>query len=378
MKIGINFHSSDRYISGVEYYSLGLIRNLLRIDNRNEYVVFTNQPSLLADNVPIAENLTIRSLRFLKTRPQRILWEHLALPRIAAEQDLDLLHCPHYICPLRSSTIPYVVTIHDTIAIDHPAWTRTSNAFYYNVSMRRTVRKAAKIIAVSQSTALNLKRNFSVDGPKVQVIHPGIDEIFNTREDPAARARARARYKLPKKYVLFVGNIEPKKNIPALISAYRLLRKKQLPHKLVLTGKRTWKSKTIWNSIRRHVAAGDIVLTGYVERRLLPLVYQMAEVFLFVSHYEGFGLPPLEAMACGTPVAASTAGALAETVPTAACIVDPTDPQSIANAVHCLITDESLRRKHIQRGIEQSRLFSWDIAAKKTLSVYLEATESNV
>lgn len=377
MKIGINFHASDRYISGVEYYSLGLIRNLVRIDNRNQYVVFTNQPGLLADNVPTAENLTIRSLRFLKTRPQRILWEHLALPAIAARHRLDLLHCPHYICPLRPSTVPYVVTIHDTITIDHPSWTTTSNAFYYTLSMRRAVRNAARIIAVSQSTASNLKHNFSVHSPKVKVIHPGIDEIFNTREDPAARARARARYKLPEKYVLFVGNIEPKKNLPALISAYRLLRERQLPHKLVLTGKRSWKSKTVWNSIRRHIAAGDIVLTGYVERPLLPFVYQMADVFIFVSHYEGFGLPPLEAMACGAPVAASTAGALAETLTNAACIVEPADPQNIANAVHSLITDESLRRKHIRLGIEQSRLFSWDTAANETLSIYREAAESN-
>jgi glycosyltransferase involved in cell wall biosynthesis len=376
MKIGINFHTTDRYISGVEYYSLGLINSLLCLDGENEYVVFTNQPQLLASGLSASENLTVRKSNYLQNRVRRILWEHSRLPRIAKNEGMDVVHCPHYICPFLDAAVPYVVTIHDTIAIEHPQWCKLSNALYYNIFMKPSVSKASRVIAVSHSTADSLKRRFPAGASKLRVIYPGIDTIFNSKKDPSGQTRVKSRYGLPERYILFVGNIEPKKNILNLVRAYKLLRLRGLSHKLVLAGKRTWKSKGVLKEISG-AAPGSILAIGYVDRVDLPFVYQMADVFVFASLYEGFGFPPLEAMACGTPVVASTGGALTETAGGASRTVDPTNPEDIAEAIYLLITNRKLRQKHLELGIRQSRRFNWDETAKRTLSVYQEAAQFN-
>lgn len=377
MRIGINFHTSDEYISGVEYYSLGLLKELLRIDTRNEYIVYTNRPDLIRRHMSLSGNIVIVHLKRLKTRAARILWEHFELPKRVKQEKLDILHCPHYICPLFGRTVPYVVTVHDTIAIDHPFWCKVSNSLYYNIVMKRALQRASRVIAVSHSTAESLKRNFSISEPKVRIIHPGIDAIFNSNNNHLRQIQVKRRYGLPQRYILFVGNIEPKKNISKLVEAYKLLRNMGLGHKLVMVGKRSWKCGNVWNHIRREVNAGNIILAGYVEREDLPFVYQMSEVFVFVSLYEGFGFPPLEAMACGTPVVASAAGALSETAGRASYTVDPTDVKSIAKAIYLLITDRKLRQKHVELGVRESERFMWGKTAEQTLSVYEEVCASN-
>lgn len=376
MKIGINFHTTDRYISGVEHYSLGLINSLMRVDSENEYIVFTNQPELVDRRLIQSENLTVRKLDYLDSRVRRILWEHCKLPLIARNEGMDVVHCPHYICPSLGTGVPYVVTIHDTLAVEHPEWCKVFNALYYNIFMKQTVSKASRVIVVSHSTAASLKRNLSVSARKVRVIYSGIDAIFNREKNLCRQSEVKSRYGLPEQYILFVGNIEPKKNILNLVRAHKLLRHEGLSHKLVLAGKRTWKSKDVLKEISG-VAGGSVLAIGYVDRADLPFVYQMADVFVFVSLYEGFGFPQLEAMACGTPVVASTWGALSEMAGGASRTVDPTNPESIAEAIYLLTTNGRLRQKHIDLGIKQSGRFSWDETAKRTLLVYKEAAGLN-
>lgn len=377
MRIGINFHAMDRYISGVEYYSLGLVNSLLRAESGNEYVVFTNQPRLVRKHVVKSENLTIRNLSNLKTRWQRILWEHVRLPQIVKKERLDILHCPHYICPCPNAGVPYVVTIHDTIAIDHPGWCKPSNVLYYNILMKPTIRNASRVIAVSRCTADRLEHHFPSSHSKTKVIYPGVDPLFTKHTDQSQHAKVRAKYALPEQYILFVGNIEPKKNLLTLLHAYKLLSRKGLSHKLVLAGKRTWRSSNVWKQIRQESRLGNIVYIGYVERQDLPFVYKMADVFVFVSLCEGFGFPPLEAMACGTPVVASGRGILEETKSKAYFLTNPDNPEEISQALYLLITDAKLRQKYIEIGIEQSACFNWQDCAEQTLSVYKEAIESD-
>jgi glycosyltransferase involved in cell wall biosynthesis len=374
MRIGLNFHTVDGNISGVEYYSLGLLKALLCLANEHAYVVYTNQPELIRTHVPAPNGLTIVEVEHLRTRMARILWEHTQLPHLACRDDLDLLHCPSYICPLRKSSVPYVVTIHDTIAIDHPGWCKRTNALYFNLSMKRAVRKASRVLSVSKSTADDLKRNFGLSDSKLRVVLPGIDEIFKVEQDASRCAQVRKRYNLPRHYVLFVGNIEPKKNVRALLSLQGRLRQKQLPHKLVMAGNRSWCARAELDQIQSQVAAGNVIVTGYVDRAELPFIYTMADVFVFPSLHEGFGFPPLEAMACGTPVVSSNRGALAETVADAAYIVEPEDTEQIAEAVALMISDSALQQEHITKGLRQSRLFNWERAAKETLSVYQEVS----
>ncbi|MCK5605914.1 glycosyltransferase family 4 protein [Candidatus Pacearchaeota archaeon] len=377
MRIGIDFHTNDIYVSGVERYSLGLINALLRTDRQNAYVIFTNQPNLVAENVPASKRLRIRDVNYLGTRAGRILWQHTRLPLLARKEGLDLLHCPHYICPCFDAGVPYVVTVHDTIALDNPQWCKVTNILYFRLMMGLTIKRASRIITVSQCTASSLNRHFPDVGSRVGTVYPGVEEIFNGEKSHRHQNRVRSKYDLPEAYVLFVGNIEPKKNVMQLLRAFKLARQRGIPHKLVLVGKRTWKSKDVWQCIRHQVRAGNVILTGYVKQQDLPYVYQMADVFVFASLYEGFGFPPLEAMACGTPVIASTSGALKETMGTASYTVDPTDHHSIAEAIYLLITHKKVRQKYIELGKEQSRRFCWDKAAEQTRSIYQEVVGGN-
>ena len=373
MRIGFNFHTSDEYISGVEYYSLGLLNALLRIDSKNDYVVFTNQPALLKKHITPQNNLTIRDVSFLKTRVQRIFWEHLKLPALARDSQLDIIHCPHYICPFFTDGLKCVVTIHDTIALDNPAWCKNSNALYYNMLMGHTIKKASKIIAVSKNTAENIKRRFVFANSKTIVIHPGIDSIFHCSSDPRHQEDVRLKYHLPDKYILFVGNIEPKKNLLNLLRAYKLLKLKGLPHKLVLAGRRSWKSGNIRKYIRSNFGRNEVVLIGYVERGDLPFIYKMADIFVFVSFCEGFGFPPLEAMTCGTAVAASSTGIMEEMNGGSFARVDPKNPNQTAESVYSLINDSSQRNRQVETAKRECQKFTWQDCAEKTLTVYKEA-----
>ena len=378
MRIGFNFHTTDNYMSGVEYYSLGLLRSLLNINGKNQYIVFTNKPSLVESYVGPAENFTIRDCSFLKSRVQRILWEHLKLAKLAAEEKLDILHFPHYICPAKSGLVPYVTTIHDTIAIDHPSWCKISNAAYYNVFMKSAIKASARIIAVSKFTLERINRNFGVNGSKIRVIYPGFDTIFNPQQDIERQRQVCAKYNLPGKFILYSGNVEPKKNILNLLHAFELLKNVAFEHRLVLTGKRTWKSKRVWRYIEEGFSAGQIILTGYISREELPFVYKSADVFVSVSLCEGFGFPALEAMACGTPVVASCVGILKEVDKQAYTPADPKNPSQIAESIHRVITNRKLRDLKVKFGLNEVKKFSWADCAYKTLSVYKEAVESYV
>ncbi len=374
MRIGINFHTMDKYISGVEYYCLGLLNGLLRIDPDNDYIVFTNQPDLVGEHVTAADNLRIIEVKHLKTRLARICWEHTQLPYLALKEKLDVLHCPSYICPLRKTSVPYVVTIHDTIAIDHPQWCKRTNALYFNLFMKIAAIKASCVISVSGHSSDDVKRNFNMPCSRIRTIHSGIDDIFNTKRDPYRNADVKARYNLPDRYILYVGNIEPKKNIRTLLRVQKELHEKGLPHKLVIVGKRAWSAGTELDEIKRQITSGNVIRTGYVDREDLPCVYQMADVFVFPSLYEGFGFPPLEAMACGTPVIASGNGALKETLRDAALVVDSQNALQITQAIILILTDNQLRNKLVQMGLKRSGRFSWVRAAEQTLSVYHEVS----
>ena len=299
------------------------------------------------------------------------------MPRLARKEKLDILHCPHYICPVIKTSVPYVVTIHDTIAIDHPEWCKKTNAAYYNIFMRRALRTATKTIAVSQFTSERIRHNFNVNGSKVKVIYPGIDNIFNPYQDAEEQKRVQARFKLPEKYILYSGNIEPKKNIFNLLRAFKLLKNKELEHALVITGNRTWKSKKVWNCIRSEFSSDDIKLTGYIDRSELGFVYKSADCLICPSYCEGFGFPALEAFACGVPVAASYTGVLKEIDARAYTLIDPDSPAEIAESINCLITDHKLREQQIKTALVEVRKCSWANCAARTLALYREVVESN-
>ena len=372
MRIGIPFHTKDDYLSGVEYYSLGLVRCLAQYIPGNEYVVLTNRPELVESYLGARDNVCVSSSYVGNYRPLRVLWEHLRLPRLAERWGFDVLHCPCYICPAMPSSVPYVVTIHDTLALDYPNWCQHLNALYFRLAMKRTVARADRIVAVSSQTKRDLTRHFCGCSSKCRVISPAIDPIFFARKASHEWKAIRERYGLPAQYVLYVGNIEPKKNVLGLLDAHRLLTASGRPHKHGVVGKRQWRAVAEIRELARGEADGSVVFTGYVAREDLPGVYQMSALYVCASLYEGFGFPPLEAMASGVPVVSSTRGALAETVGDAAYLVDPEDTRQIADAMASVIGDEGIRREYVSRGLSHVRKFDGRRAALQYQALYSE------
>ena len=377
MRIGFNFHSADTFLSGVEYYSLGLLRALLDIDKQNQYLVFTNNPDIIKSHIGDRDNLAIKDCTFLKNRIHRIVWEHLKLTSLAQKEKLDILHCPHYICPVIKSSTAYVTTIHDTIAIDNPNWCKISNAAYYKMFMGQAVKKASKIIAVSKFTADRISHNFNIDRPKLDVIYPGIDTgIFNLYQDAEKQNQIQKKYNLPENYILYSGNIEPKKNILNLLKAFKLLCGDRPKYKLVISGQRNWKSKNVFDFLRTKFRPDEVILTGYIDRSDLGAVYKMANCLLVPSLCEGFGFPAMEAFACGVPVAACRVGILREIDKNAYMHLEPNSPRQMAKSIKQLLADCKTRELQIKTALTEVQKFNWTDCAAKTLTLYGKAIKA--
>lgn len=378
MRIGFNFHSNDSFISGVECYTIGLLRSLLNIDSQNQYIVFTNRPDIILSYIGLRDNLIVRDYSFLKNRLHRIFWEHFRLAWLAKKEKLDILHCPHYICPAIRGSVAYVVTIHDTIAIDHPDLCKKSNMLYYGNFLGRSVKNASKIVSVSKFTADKINYNFKVTNSKLEIIYPGIDTaIFNLYQDTEKHNHVKAKYNLPDNYILYAGNIEPKKNILNLLKAFKLLRSEGIKHRLVISGQRCWKSKMAFDFLHTEFNPDEVILTGYIERSDLGHVYKMANCLLLPSFCEGFGFPALEAFACGIPVAASCVGILQEIDQKAYTSLEPDNPEQMAKSIRILLADYKLRELQIKRALIEVSKFNWHDCAVKTLKLYREALKVN-
>lgn len=378
MKIGFNFHSADPYISGVEYYSLGLLRALLEVDRENVYMVFTNSPDKVRRYIGNRDNLVVRDCGFLKNRLRRILWEHLKLPSLVRKEKLDILHCPHYICPVVKSSAAHVITLHDTIALDHPRWCKRANAVYYRMFMGRGAKIASKTITVSKFTAERIKQNFKLNDSELKVIYPGIDsDRFNLYQDAEKQDQVRSRYNLLGNYILYAGNIEPKKNILNLLRTFKLLRNNGVKYSLVISGQRSWRSKAVFDFLRTEFESAEVILTGYIDEADIGFVYKMAGCLVLPSFCEGFGFPVLEAFACGVPVAASCVGILQEIDKKAYTYLDPYNSGQMAGCIYRLLTDYKLREGQIKTALSEVQKFNWTDCATKTLELYKEVVHTN-
>lgn len=306
---------------------------------------------------------------------RRVAYEHSCLARHFNSSKSDLYHATTYVLPFLSK-LPAVVTIHDLIALDFPELCHPRNAFYYNLAIPLSVKNAKRIIAVSETVKQRLVVRLGVPEEKIDVIHHGVDSLFRPIHCMGSLTAVRKKYNLPENYILFVGNLEPKKNLPRLIMAFtELKRHTAIKHKLVIVGKKAWKYAAIFKEHNQSLYGGDILFTDYVHQEDLPAIYTMASLFVFPSLYEGFGLPLLEAMACGTPVLISTAGALPEIAGNGFPMANPQSVDDLAGKMAFLIGDKELRQKMSWYGLKNSKRFSWDKAAAKTILCYQKALQ---
>lgn len=366
-RIAIDGMLVRRGVSGVENAIYNLCDTLAR-HGTEEYTLYMPSHSPRPD----VEGPRFRTARCTlpKARLCRILWEQLVLPRRVRRDRAALLHAPGYVAALLSR-VPVVITVYDLIALKFPEYCRPTNALNYRIQLPCSIRKAAGIIVPSEVTRRDLVARFPGADRKIRTIPLGISEQFQRCDDKGSLAAVRARYRLPGKFILFVGQHEPKKNLPRLIEAYARLRaagKHHLP--LVLAGSRGWKCDAIDRALVTHGVADHVARPGFIAASDMPALLSLAELFVFPSLYEGFGLPPLEAMACGTPVVVSDRGALPEVVGDAALTVDPERAAEIAEAMECALDNQSVRTTLIRKGRARAATFRWRDVADATEQFY--------
>ena len=304
-----------------------------------------------------------------QSRPLRLLWEQVRLPKLLG--NVDVHHSPHYTMPERSRT-PVVVTIHDMTFFDNPEWHEKAKVLVFRRAITTAIKRATKLIAVSNDTANRIKERFGdVD---ITVIHHGIDHgRFHTNEVVGERDKLHAEG-IPDEYIAFVGTIEPRKNLPRLIRAFDALAAKHPSLNLVIAGQRGWALEDFDRAFHWSPNQKRIVLPGYLSEPLIPALLRNARIVAYPSLAEGFGLPALEALACGAPLVAGSGSAMEEVIGTAGVLVDQNDTEALVEGIEKgLATDRDAARR---RGVEAAKHFTWEAAAESHLDVYRAAVSS--
>jgi glycosyltransferase involved in cell wall biosynthesis len=299
--------------------------------------------------------------------------EQFKIPMSLAREGVRLVHEPHYVLPALTRCRS-VVTIHDCIHLMFPEYLPNKLAHVYaKGSMWTATRKADRILTVSEASKKDILRFFNVSPDKVEVIYNAIDERFLAPANPERMDLVRQRYQLDHPFVLYVGNIKPHKNIERLIDAFGRARLEGPENlKLIIIGDEISKYPALRQSVHRHKLDKHVRFLGFQPMETLAAFYRLARAFVFPSLYEGFGLPPLEAMACGTPVVTSNVSSLPEIAGGAALLVDPYDEDAIASAMLRAVTDESVRAEMIDKGVQRARTFSWKQSVKKIHEIYMQ------
>ena len=374
-RVGLNAHLfslAESYRgAGVSRYIHSLLTYLPQVDSELCYIAY------VGDGGMHWSGWHVRSSRWRTASPAlRILWEQLALPRACRRDALDLLHAPVNVGPL-SGRCPLVVTLHDLSFYLYPELFRPGRRWYQQRLTRYMVQRAARIIAVSQSTRADAVRILGVPEGKLCVIPNGVDQALRPIEEPERLARLRQVHGLSERMILYLGTLEPRKNITTLLEAYALLRRKRgFDHQLVIAGGKGWYYEAIEAAVERLGLRGAVLLPGYIPERDKSLWYSAADLFVYPSLYEGFGLPPLEAMACGTPVIVSNVSSLPEVVGGAGILVAPHDVEALATAIYTVTQDRAQHRALRAAGLERAQGFSWRATAAKTAALYHEVLEA--
>ena len=366
MRVAIDARKLHDY--GIGTYVRNLVNELARQDDDAEYVLLC-----APGDVDVLQALGPRFHPRVVRAGNYSVREQLSIPISLAGARVDLFHAPHYVVP-PLVTCRFVVTIHDCIHLRFPQYLPNRAALYYaRTMMTRAARGSARVLTVSQASKDDILHYLGVPAEKVEVIYNALDTRLASEPTPEDMARARERFLLTAPYILYTGNIKPHKNVDRLIEAFSILRRQGFDDlKLLIIGDEISKYPNLRRLVHRFQLHQHVRFLGFVPDATLAALYRLASVFVFPSLYEGFGLPPLEAMAAGAPVITSNVSSLPEVVGDAAVLIDPMDAGAIAAAMARVLGDPQLREDLIRRGHERIKAFSWERSVARVRQVYGE------
>lgn len=366
----------DTQYSGVSEYTLNLVKEILKLDTNNHYKLFYNSGRDVSKRMPkFTGNYQIISKRYPNKIFNYLMQKTLHYPKIDQILGIDLFFMPHINFISLSPTCPSILTIHDLSYLKFKRFfSFRKNLWHALINTKNLIKRFDKIIAVSENTKNDLIELCHVKPEKIKVIYSAISKDYKIVEKNNEQLnKIKEKYSLPQNFILYLGTIEPRKNIIGIIKAYEIMQNKNkdlADYKLVIAGKQGWKNKNIIKIWQQSKYRNKIKFLDYIPCQDKVYLYNSACLFIYPSFYEGFGFPPLEAMACGIPVVTSFISSLPEVVGNAAIMVDPYNVNQIALAMEQVLTNPDLKNNLIKKGLAQASQFSWEKTAKQYLELF--------
>jgi len=376
MKIAINTLLLYKTKVGMGKYIVELVNRVPKKDKRNKYLLYVSRDNrhffnLSSDNIEIKEIPRIFSNPFLK-----IFWEQCFLPFYIWKNNVDLYHAPGFVLPFfRINKVPFLMTVADMTFFSHPQHHKTIKNIYFKHMIPFSLKKAEKVITISENTKKDVIEQTNTVPSKIKSILLGVDKIFLDKKNSRDK-KVLDKYNIKKPYILFVGMLEPRKNIKGLIEAFYLVQNKH-DNDLIIVGKKGWMYQDIFKLVKKLKLEGEVIFTGYLPDEDLPSLYSNATCFVYPSFYEGFGIPIVEAMACGCPVITSNNSSMREVAGEAAILVNPYNVEEIKDAIEKVIYNPKEKKRLQKLGFQNVKRFNWDKMAEETINMYNKFLTTN-
>ena len=365
MRIAVDMSHSRKIKTGIRTQTDNMLKTLKKLSN-NEFIYY-HAPTYFKK-----KNFFTRAINAVLD----FLWRQITLPRKISKENIDILYCPSFYTPYYSKT-PVVAVIHDIIFLHYPKEHGVFWNSYLKFSTYIAVKKANKIITISEFSKKDILEKYKVSPIKIKVISNAVSQEFRVIKDDSLISKFRNKYSLKHKFFMYAGAVSTHKNIPTLLKSFYLFKKsrnnfEKEKFSLILSGSDKTPPENIQILLKKYNLEKDVIFIGFLPEDDLIMLYNTAEIFIFPSLYEGFGFPPLEAMACGCPVISSNATSLPEVLGSAGILVDPLDAEGIALNIENILSDQDLKNNLIEKGLNHVKNFSWDKAAEETLSIFKE------
>lgn len=360
MKIAIDVRDAGGEKTGKGFFTYGLVNAIISQDRENQYILYSNSKT---SAFPKYDNVQFKFID-----KEGLKWHLATLKDIKSEKPDFFIAPTSYIIPsIAPKWLKVIPVVHDIVAFLYPKTHSKKAVLTERFTLKRALKKAFKVFVVSENTMNDLINHFKYPKSLMTIVPCAPHDLYLKEPKAQDQTRIIEKYKLPEKFILGVGTLEPRKNFKTLIKSFVIVKRKYPEYKLVIVGKNGWKYQELFQKVKEYQIEDDVIFTGYMADKDLHLVYSLAEVFVFPSLYEGFGIPPIEAMASGCPVIASNTSSLPEIIEDAGLLIEPQNSVKIADAIISLIENTQLRNTLIEKGYHHSKKFNWNYSAKIVL-----------